>query len=113
MNFRLICNYCFYAGLLSLVVNFYGYTGDFTSIKSKANASFTTGKDADLPTDFLDAVKWPDIPCAACEAEEPSRLVTTGIEAIPTAFDDWQPSPLIRLKSLEKDQNPDRFQQAK
>jgi len=63
----------------------------------------------DLPSDFLDATEWPRIPCAPQAGQNTNRLVYTGIEAMPTAFDDWRASPTMRLGSLAKDSNPNRI----
>ncbi len=63
----------------------------------------------DLPSDFLDATEWPRIPCAPQAGQNTNRLVYTGIEAMPTAFDDWRASPTMRLVSLAKDSNPNRI----
>ena len=64
---------------------------------------------ADLPSDFLDATQWPRITCAPQAGQKTSRLVYTGIEAMPTAFDDWRASPTMRLGSFAKDSNPNRI----
>ncbi|MDM8540649.1 hypothetical protein QUF90_06135 [Desulfococcaceae bacterium HSG9] len=64
---------------------------------------------AELPSDFLDATEWPRIPCIPQAGQNKSRLVYTGIEAMPTAFDDWRASPTMRLGSLAKDSNPNRI----
>jgi hypothetical protein len=63
----------------------------------------------DLPSDFFDATQWPRIPCAPQFGQNTSRLVYTGIQAMPTAFDDWRASPTMRLGSLAEDSNPNRI----
>ncbi|HHC24217.1 MAG TPA: filamentous hemagglutinin N-terminal domain-containing protein [Desulfobacterales bacterium] len=50
-----------------------------------------------LPASLLDATQWMRLPCAARSAEKVSSFVITGKDAVPTAFDDWQPSPLTWL----------------
>jgi len=64
---------------------------------------------ADLPSDFLDATQWPRTPCVPQAGQNTSRLVYTGIEAMPTAFDDWRASPTMRIGSLAKDSNLSRI----
>ena len=64
---------------------------------------------ADLPSDFLDATEWPRIPCVPQAQQNKDRLVHTGIQAMPTAFDDWRPSPTMRLGRLADDSNPNRI----
>ncbi len=49
-----------------------------------------------MPANLLDATRWMKTPCAARDAEKASRFVIKGQDAVPTAFDDWQPSPLMR-----------------
>jgi len=63
----------------------------------------------DLPSDFFDATQWPRIPCAPQFGQNTSRLVYTGIQAMPTAFDDWRASPTMRIGSLAEDSNPNRI----
>ncbi len=47
-----------------------------------------------LPESLLDASRWMKTPCAARSGENASRFIIKGQDATPTAFDDWQPSPL-------------------
>jgi len=47
-----------------------------------------------LPETFLDAARWMKTPCEARAGEKASRFVIKGQDAIPTSFDDWQPSPM-------------------
>ena len=63
----------------------------------------------DLPSDFLDATPWPRIFCGGNAQQNKDGILLTGIQATPTAYDDWRPSPTMRLKSLEKDSGPNRF----
>ncbi|MDM8551054.1 filamentous hemagglutinin N-terminal domain-containing protein [Desulfobacterales bacterium HSG2] len=56
-----------------------------------------------LPETFFDAARWMKTPCAARSGEKTSRFVIKGRDAVPTAFDDWQPSPLIWFENGDKD----------
>ena len=91
----------------------------FIQANVNADSPFQSGSDKirtivtkpiiDLPSDFFDATEWPSIPCAPQTGQNTSRLVYTGIEAMPTAFDDWRASPTMRLGSLAEDSNPNRI----
>ena len=91
----------------------------FIQANANADSPFQSGSDkirtivtkpiAGLPSDFLDASQWPRIPCVPQAQQNKDRLVHTGIQAMPTAFDDWRPSPTMRLGSLAKDSNPNRI----
>lgn len=56
-----------------------------------------------LPGKPLDASRWMKTPCAARSAEKISRFVIKGLDAVPTAFDDWQPSPMTWFDSLPRE----------
>ncbi len=56
-----------------------------------------------LPASFLDASRWMKTSCAARVGEKASRLVIKGRDGVPTAFDDWQPSPPIWLDRSDSD----------
>ncbi|MDM8552884.1 filamentous hemagglutinin N-terminal domain-containing protein [Desulfobacterales bacterium HSG2] len=56
-----------------------------------------------MPANLLDATKWMKTPCASRSAEKTSRFVIKGRDAVPTAFDDWQPSPLTWFEDLDLD----------
>ncbi|RLC01780.1 MAG: hypothetical protein DRI57_30745 [Deltaproteobacteria bacterium] len=60
-----------------------------------------------LPGTLLDASRWMKTPCACRSAEKAGRFVIKGQDAMPTAFDDWQPSPL--LWSEDKDDKKRRI----
>ncbi len=52
-----------------------------------------------LPETLLDASRWMKKPCAARSGEKASRFIIKGKDAAPTAFDDWQPSPLLWIET--------------
>jgi len=47
-----------------------------------------------LPVSYIDAARWLGKPCRERGGEAVSHFVMQGKDAIPTAFDDWLPSPL-------------------
>ncbi len=49
-----------------------------------------------MPGNFLDAAKWAVTPCKYRSAENLSRFVFQGRDALPLSFDDWQPSPVLK-----------------
>ncbi len=60
-----------------------------------------------LPETLLDATRWMKTPCSARSGENVSRFVIKGRDAVPTAFDDWQPSPLTWFGDEEPDRKED------
>ena len=49
-----------------------------------------------MPGNFLDAAKWALTPCSQRSAENLSRFLFQGLDALPLSFEDWQPSPVIK-----------------
>ncbi|MDM8524781.1 filamentous hemagglutinin N-terminal domain-containing protein [Desulfococcaceae bacterium HSG8] len=47
-----------------------------------------------LPASYIDAARWMKVPCSARAGEKMSHFVIKGQNAVPTAFEDWQPSVL-------------------
>ena len=109
MNKRLQKSVCMLLLLLSVFVTVNVNADSPTKSSSDKIRTIVAKPIADLPSDFLDATEWPRIPCAPQTGQNTSRLVYTGIEAMPTAFDDWRASPTMRLESLAKDSNPNRI----
>jgi filamentous hemagglutinin family protein len=48
-----------------------------------------------LPGSFLDAARWMRTPCFARSGEDASRFLLLGKDAVPSALNDWLPSPLL------------------
>ena len=113
MKFHLNLPICVFLVLLGTVVPMYVYAESPHDINSSITRTLVPGSTIrsgimNLPTDFLDPTKWPRIACVSEPGEEQSRLVSTGIDATPTAFDDWLAGPAMRLDSLDDDANPAR-----
>ncbi len=109
MNKHFQKSVCMLFLLLSVFITVNANADSPFKISSDKISTIVTKPIADLPSDFLDATQWPRFPCASQAQQNKSRLVYTGIQAMPTAFDDWRPSPTMRLGSLAKDSNPNRI----
>ncbi len=75
--------------------------GNDGTVRIEAPDTDVSGALVVMPENLLDATRWMRTSCAARDAENVSRFVIRGRDAVPTAFDDWQPSPLTWSDELQ------------
>jgi len=77
--------------------------GNDGTVRIEAPDADISGELVILPETFIDAARWMKTPCAARSGEKTSRFVIKGRDAVPTPFDDLQPSPLTWFENRDKD----------